>query len=273
MKLPRRRRRSHLTHRKRCKRASTVSTASPASPAPFARMNSDTGLPPLYIEIPEVLDFGLADFENSEITKDCMDPLIQCSDDDILDAFREATDGINEEKKNDFSLESIFNLGPLPHSSRCISYELPSPSTLHSLPSFSMPTSKAPKPKIFEVDNIAEPKKVAISLPLKSSIIELRPWRPNSDQSGSFMDIPINQKDVFARINALMASKPKKPEIRKNRLTQTTIQSFRQQKSTQLPIPPAPKLAPVCAPTDVPVLNMPVRAQEVVFNRMLVCEA
>ena len=275
-------------------------------------MNSDTALHPLYIEVPEVLDFGLTDFENPEITKNSMDPLIECSNDDLLDAFREATDGLNEEKKNDFSFESIFNLGPLPHLSRGISYELPSPSTLRSLPSFSMPNSKGqtdnlegsssfkttPKPRFVEVKNMAAPGNVAISLPLKSSIIELRPWRSNSDKSGSFMEIPINQKDMFARINALMASKPKKPEIKKNRLItkQTTIKSFRQQKSTSLApdfekrqitvahplpnssttpllVPPTPKLAPAHALMDVPVLQMPECAREVVFNRMLVCEA
>jgi hypothetical protein len=208
------------------------------------------------------------------------DPLSQCSEAEILSAFQEVTEEANNTQ--DFSFESILSLGSLPHGAQEVAYQIPSPTTLSALPSFTTtdlaraigiptePPPSPPRPRFSTVKQLPVlPEKVAYSVSLKSSLVEFRPWRSNTGQSDSFMDIPVSQKDVFGRINAMLAAKPKKPEIRKARLPpkparQTTLADFKRRKpaaatATEVKPPPTPRLAPVPA--------------EVVFNRMLVCAA
>lgn len=242
-------------------------------------------LPDLYVEVPEVLrlDADAGAVGRGFGDQEAFVPIDMVSDAEIIDAFEKAED---EFKTEDFSFESILSLGSLPHVSQEVTYQIPSPNTLSALPSFTTtdlaraigiptePPPSPPKPRFSTVQQLPlSPEKVAFSVPLKSSLVEFRPWRSNAGHGDSFMNIPVSQKDVFGRINAMLAAKPKKPEIRKARLPaklpatparQTTLADFKRRKpaaatATEVKPPPTPRLAPVPA--------------EVVFNRMLVCAA
>ena len=256
-------------------------------------------LPALYVEVPEVMSLGAVDQVDPAIQTNPeiqVDPLSQCSEAEILNAFQEATEEANGAE--DFTFESILGLGSLPHGAQEVAYQIPSPTTLSALPSFTtadlaraigIPTeapASPPKARFSTVKQLPpSPEKVAFSVPLKSSLVEFRPWRSNTGQGDSFMDIPVSQKDVFGRINAMMAAKPRKPEIRKARLParpakptrQTTLADFKRRKPAAAAAapkpPPTPRLSPVPAAVVVPSFKMPARAQEVVFNRTLVCAA
>lgn len=263
-------------------------------------MASAFNLPALYVEVPEVMSLGAVDKVDpmDQINPEVhTDPLSQCSEAEILNAFQEVTEEANDAE--DFSFESILGLGSLPHSAQEVAYQIPSPTTLSALPSFTtadlaraigIPTEapvSPPKPRFSTVKQLPpSPEKVAFSVPLKSSLVEFRSWRSNTGQGDSFMDIPVSQKDVFSRINAMMAAKPRKPEIRKSRLPakparQTTLADFKRRKPAAAAAaepqafkpPPTPRLSPVPATVVIPAYKMPVQAQEVVFNRMLVCAA
>lgn len=265
-------------------RASTYPASLPAPLLLFPpSMASAPSLPALYAEVPEVMRLG----EFAQV-----DPLSQCSEAEILNAFQAATEGTNVAE--DFSFESILGLGSLPHEAQEVAYQIPSPNTLSALPTFTTvdlaqaigipmepPSSPPPKPRFSTVKHLPpSPDKVAFSVALKSSLVEFRPWRSNTGHNDSFMDIPVSQKDVFGRINAMLAAKPKKQEIRKSKLpakparqtTLPTLPSFKQRKPSARQ-PPTPRLGPVPATVVVPALKMPAQTQEVVFNRMLVCTA
>jgi len=217
------------------------------------------------------------------------------SDAEIIDAFEQATE--DPALMEDFSFESILSLGPLPHASQHeVSYQTPSPTTLSALPSFTAadlaraigipaeaepaepaepatPPPKSQKPRFSVVKKCSSPEKVAIVLPLRS-VFEFRPERSNFDRPGLFTN-----KEVFNRINSIMAGRPTKSEMRKARLAarQATLGGFRQRKpvgSTVVkPEVARPEVArpEVARPPPTPRLNT--ASSEVVFNRMLVCAA
>ena len=221
--------------------------------------------PSLYVDVPEVMNLGTVDLP------------IQCSEEDILSAFKEASNDIKDVE--DFSFESMLSLGSLPHNTQEVAYQIPSPTTLSALPSFTTadlahaigispppPPQSPPKPRFSTVKNVSSPTKVAFIVPLKTSTFEFREWPSKEAKAGSSMTIPVSHREVFGRINAVMAAKPKRPVLRKYKpvVRQSTLSSFKQRKPAARGAKPSQPSQPSQPLTLV---------HDVVFNNMLVCEA